>query len=333
MKNPNGYGSVVFLGKGRRKPYAIRITSYIDFILTDNKPKAVQKFKYLGYYKTRKEAVMALAEYNTNPYDIANADMTFSEIFDNWFNNRFSDGNKTSAYISYKAAFKKCSSIHKMKIKDIKTYHIQEIVNKCTSKSSCNNIIVICNFVFNWAIKNDIVQKNYAEFVEIPKFAESQKHKKFTTDEINTLWDNTHLPMVKLALMLIYSGLRISEYINLTSDDIDIDKRCLDIKRSKTSAGIRIVPIADKTLQFWEEWQPISISRSALEKQWKRELSSINLNNLFHDSRHTCVSMLTMAGVQQEIVKKLVGHSANNVTEKVYLHLELPTLLEAINKI
>lgn len=332
MKNPNGYGGIVYLGKNRRNPYAVRVTTNIELNFVDNKPKAIQKYKYLGYYPTRKEAMLELAKFNANPYNITDSDITFKEIFDRWFENRFADGVKTSAYNSYKAAFKKCEAIHNMKIRDIRTHHMQALMSEANSKSSCNNIIVVCNFVFSWAIKNDIVQKNYTEFVEIPKFEDSKKHKIFTTDEVNILWNNIHLPMVKLALMLIYSGLRIGEYLNLTSADVDVRNKVLNIRQAKTKAGIRIVPIADKTLKFWCEWQSRD-DRYNLTKQWKDELNSIGLDNLFHDTRYTCVSMLTSAGVPQEIVKKIVGHSANNVTEKVYLHLELPTLLEAINKI
>lgn len=335
MRNPNGYGGIIYLGKNRRNPYAVRVTSNIELNFEDNRPKTTQKYKYLGYYPTRKEAMLALANFNSNPYNIADSDITFKEIFERWFEDRFANGIKTSAYHSYKAAFKKCLSIHNMKIRDIRTPHLQALMNEANSKSGCNNIIIICNFVYNWAIKNDIVQKNYTKFVEIPKFEESTKHKIFTSNEVNILWQNQQLSMVKLALMLIYSGLRISEFLNLSPTDVDLNKKYLDIKQSKTKAGIRIVPIAEKTLPFWKEWQsqPVTCNKSILTEQWKKELNSIGLNNLFHDTRYTCVSMLTMAGVQQEIVKKLVGHSANNVTEKVYLHLELPTLLEAINKI
>ena len=63
MKLPNGYGSVVNLGKRRRKPYAARITVGWS---EDGK----QKKKYLGYYKTRQEAMKALADYNENPFDL-----------------------------------------------------------------------------------------------------------------------------------------------------------------------------------------------------------------------------------------------------------------------
>ena len=52
-----------------------------------------------------------------------------------------------------------------------------------------------------------------------------------------------------------------------------------------------------------------------------------------HDTRHTCVSLLTEAGVDERIIKKIVGHKGQGVTETVYTHLELPIKLEAINKI
>ena len=36
---------------------------------------------------------------------------------------------------------------------------------------------------------------------------------------------------------------------------------------------------------------------------------------------------------QQRIIRKIVGHKGQGVTETVYTHLELPVKLEAINKI
>ncbi|MCI8630019.1 MAG: integrase [Firmicutes bacterium] len=48
---------------------------------------------------------------------------------------------------------------------------------------------------------------------------------------------------------------------------------------------------------------------------------------------HTCVSLLTKSGVDERIIKKIVGHKGQGITETVYTHLELPVKLEAINKI
>lgn len=75
MKLPNGYGSVVNLGKRRRKPYAARITvGWIE--------EGKQKKKYLGYYKTRQEAMKALADSNKNPFDLMAQDVTFADVYE-----------------------------------------------------------------------------------------------------------------------------------------------------------------------------------------------------------------------------------------------------------
>lgn len=52
-----------------------------------------------------------------------------------------------------------------------------------------------------------------------------------------------------------------------------------------------------------------------------------------HDTRHTCVSLLAAAGIDERIIKKIVVHAGQGVTENVYTHYELESLREAINKI
>jgi integrase len=56
-------------------------------------------------------------------------------------------------------------------------------------------------------------------------------------------------------------------------------------------------------------------------------------NHKPHDTRHTCVSLLTAAGVDDKIIKKIVGHKGQSVTETVYTHFEIQQLIEAIDKI
>ena len=53
-----------------------------------------------------------------------------------------------------------------------------------------------------------------------------------------------------------------------------------------------------------------------------------------HDTRHTCISMLTEKEVSPTLIKKIVGHSgAMTLTERVYTHINVQELLGAINKI
>ncbi len=69
MKHPNGYGSVVKLKGKRRRPFCARKTVGYD-------EKSHPIYKPIGYYVKREDALMALAEYNRNPYDIDLAKIT-----------------------------------------------------------------------------------------------------------------------------------------------------------------------------------------------------------------------------------------------------------------
>ena len=60
MKNPNGYGSGYKLSGNRRRPWTARVTvGWTD----DGK----QKYKNIGYYEERSDAMIALAQYNNDP--------------------------------------------------------------------------------------------------------------------------------------------------------------------------------------------------------------------------------------------------------------------------
>ena len=52
-----------------------------------------------------------------------------------------------------------------------------------------------------------------------------------------------------------------------------------------------------------------------------------------HCTRHTCISLLAEARVDQTSIKLIVGHrGAMSLTERVYTRLDIDTLIEAVNK-
>ena len=62
--------------------------------------------------------------------------------------------------------------------------------------------------------------------------------------------------------------------------------------------------------------------------------NNLNMDHTPHCTRHTCISMLAEAQVDQTTIKKIVGHSgAMTMTERVYTHLDVEVLINAINKI
>ena len=58
----------------------------------------------------------------------------------------------------------------------------------------------------------------------------------------------------QIILMLLYNGVRISEFLNLKKENVHLDEQYFDVISSKTENGIRKVPIADKLLPFYRAW-------------------------------------------------------------------------------
>jgi len=79
MKLPNNYGSVTKLKGNRRRPWVARVST--GTVVNYATHKAYPKQTALGYYETRKDAMQALAEYNANPFNVDQHNMTISELW------------------------------------------------------------------------------------------------------------------------------------------------------------------------------------------------------------------------------------------------------------
>lgn len=77
MKNPNGFGSVIKLSGNRRNPFMARKTVGWN-------EKGHPIYKAVGYAPTREEALIMLASFNKNPYDIDARKITVKEVFERY---------------------------------------------------------------------------------------------------------------------------------------------------------------------------------------------------------------------------------------------------------
>lgn len=338
MRLPNGYGGVVNLGKRRRRPFAARITSG----WTDE-GKAI--YKYIGYYSKKAEALQALAEYNSNPYDIDSRNLTFEEIYNMWAKRELKDVSK-SKLACYRTAFANCPSVHNIKIKELKASHMQKVIDGCKkrSQSTLNNIKILFNQVCKFALENDFINKDYSQFVSVSNTNTKKIKNEFSENEIAVLWENTDNFYIRFALILIYTGFRISELLQIKTENVDIENG--SVKGGlKTKAGInRIVPIHKRIQPFIEElYNPENIylynnNGKPFKYQYVKinfinALNKLNIKHTPHECRHTTATLLDRYGANPITIKKILGHSTQDLTSSVYIHKNLEELKKAINLI
>lgn len=350
MKLPNGFGSVYKLSGNRRKPYVAKKTK--GWEINPETGKAKQLYNVIGYYATRKEALMALSEFNANPYDINASKVTFTDVYERWSTEHFPTVGESSIK-GYKASWSLCGKIASMRFVDVKLDHLQMIVDESGKNSpTLKKLKVLLELMYKYAVIHEIIpkEKNMVEYLNIKNAGNPNAYnrKPFSKEEIARIWEvkdnNTYYTVI---LMLIYSGCRISEMLNLKKEDVNLKENYFNIRASKTAAGIRAVPISEKVYPFFEYWYNLNgceyllstpdgqhlSYRNYYDSYWTPLINAIGMSHRPHDARHTCISMLTSAGVSDKVIRKIVGHKGQGVTEIVYTHFEIEELIDAINRI
>ena len=114
------------------------------------------------------------------------------------------------------------------------------------------------NQLYEFALKNDICNKDYSTFVEIAQYKDRNPNKhtrtKFTKEEVAKVWTMKEDKYYQIILMLLYNGTRISEFLDLKKENVHLEEQYFDVIDSKTENGIRKVPIADKLLPYYKDW-------------------------------------------------------------------------------
>jgi integrase len=150
--------------------------------------------------------------------------------------------------------------------------------------------------------------------------------------------------------LLLLTGCRRDEILNLRWKDVDFERQCLRLPDSKT--GAKIVPLAAAALELLAglprevEWvlpgkavrssatpkktsrrptgrpQPAELGRyKGLPKAWQRVRARANLPGLrLHDLRHSFASFAVADGATLFMVGKVLGHKQTRTTE-IYAHL------------
>lgn len=356
MRHPNGYGSVYKLSGKRRNPFAARIT--VGF----NPDNGYPLYKFIGYYKTRSEALQALALYNNNPEKcaivdnrvVATSSINLERVYDEWYE-EFCKTIKPQSLQPYKTAEKILSplfgrSFESLTIRDYEDLFEESGRSRNTLTYTKTALKGMYKFAYRKGYINDVSLLNIAENISLgdaENTARKTKHKAFTKEELDILWKHQDEPDVQVVLFLIYTGLRIGELANLRISDVNLDEHYIKVRESKTEAGVRRVPINDKVVFILENWMmsgrelvaPLGSTPMVRKTPGRNGFDStinrlLSVRHLQHDTRYTLATLLTEATVDERYIKLILGHKQQDVTNRVYAaKLDIGVLLNAINQV
>ena len=299
--------------------------------------------KYIGYYKSQAEALLALADYHNNSYDVDLSKLTLNEVYDRWYK-RIEQKATKNVLNSHNMAKIRFGRMGNVPIGKLKADQLQDWMDSIELKPSSKiRLKSTMNQVFNYAIKNGIITTNYVHYIEIDEKIE-KTGKIFTDEEIETLWNNVDDSTVRWILILIYTGMRIGELLQMTSSTMFLKSHYM-VGGLKTEAGKdRVIPIHDAILPLVTEQlgRAKFLMRNSHGNKLTYQTALRHFDSIMekfgwehkpHDTRKTAVSLMHTAGIPIETVRIIVGHSGKGVTEQVYLYKTPSELVEAINKI
>jgi integrase len=137
-----------------------------------------------------------------------------------------------------------------MKYKDMKSFHMQDIIDNCGRGYSTQWAIKnLFGHLDKFALEIDIIDKSYSPLTTADPIPETKK-KPFTDEEVDKLWKIKDKPWVDSVLIFLYSGFRISELLGLKTDNVDLEQRTFQGGVKSASGKDRIVPIHSKIFEF-----------------------------------------------------------------------------------
>ena len=287
-------------------------------------------YSVVGYYATYDEAVDALQQIRQSP--------TLTNVYEMWLPSH-AKSVSVNTLNNYGSAFSHLVSIHNVAMSDISYLQLQSIIDNMLniglSYSSCKKVRTLISQLFDYAIINSWCTTNYAKFLNLGHNKPVRPHKPFTTQAINRLW-RIGSPLHDIPLILLYTGMRASELINLKARDINRKQRTMRITSAKTKSGIRTIPIHDRIWSIIEKrLDTVYVLQecrtySSLSREFDKAMRAINSKHTTHDCRHTFATRLDNEGANYNAKRLLLGHASGTVTDGVYTHKSLGQLRKAI---
>ena len=287
---------------------------------------------------------------------------SLSEFMDDYINSREKDGDLSPTTIEgYRDDVKNRLKpyIGGIRVPDLSPRHIRQwfgqMQEKGLSAKSIQNVYRLLHCAYEYAIENDIVDKNPCK--PKPPTVKKKSMEAYTEEEIKDILAKAKDTNAYLMLIILFNtGLRRGELLGLRWSDIDLDKKTMFIQNNlvsadgkvyekdpKSESGKREIPLSDALVQVLKEARDKDIEAfgekyasagyvihlpngdpykpGSISQKWKRFAKSNGIRYLkLHGIRHTVASQMIHKNVNCKAVQAIMGHADIKVTLDTYAH-------------
>ena len=246
--------------------------------------------------------------------------------------------------------------LYGLKVRDIRSTHLQALINECNAlPRTCEQMRMALRQIFKQAIEDDIITKNPAASLELPRHV--KKEKRALTSEEKAAVRDADLNERERAFVsiLLGCGLRPGELYALTWEDISFKKNTISINKSlvfennnkpklslpKTNTSIRVMETPVFVINALKAYRATTLTPrlfggrdgeykglTAYLKEWERIKKKIE-KALGHETditmycfRHSYATSLPYAQISMKEAQRLMGHSSPKMIMEVYAHVD-----------
>jgi site-specific recombinase XerD len=279
-------------------------------------------------------------------------------VFEEWLSMRGMSGETMRGYLVDINQFNRwmtSKSNSPVFVDEITARHVEEFVSYLTNERGCkprtvNRKINALSTFFQCMKKKKILSENPLEDFERVKVPDSERIY-LNREEVEAIIQAIDHPVLHyFAMTMAYTGLRVSECINLTLHDVNLEDGYIQVINGKGGKN-RTVPMSDRLKSKLQEYLKFhrpktdSLFFFALKKtgtvsdQYVNRVlkeackkAGITKHVTSHILRHSFASYLVKKDTHVAVIQRLLGHASVKTTS-VYLHVHPNDLKEAVNQI
>lgn len=341
---------------------------YVTFNFgVDENGKQIKKTQTFSKLSDARKALREHEANKTKGLLVKPKKITLGEWLDYWMNNVIIPNREATTVYGYNNIISKHikpaigkTEIQNLKPKDIQQYFTHLLNEKGLKNNTIRKHRDLLKTALELAVKQDIILNNPMSKVEPPKTNKAEIGF-YNADQLIELIELAKGSNVEIIIVLgAYLGLRRGEICGLKWLDIDFENKVINIQKTRTAAGSKIVEKGTKNESshrkvYVSEYVVEALLKTKANQEEYRKLLGckykdsgyvvtneyghprrpnyvsdlvtqfVEKNNLckitLHGLRHSFASICNSSGLSLYDIGKALGHSSTSTTDKVYTHV------------